>query len=101
MKGINEENAYVKAKKRVEKLKGFYGNLAAYVTIIPTMVLVNYMTSWSFQWFWIPMLGWGLGLSIHALTVFGQDKILGANWEERKIKEIIEKERKAYKDGKL
>jgi hypothetical protein len=34
------------------------------------------------------MLGWGLGLTFHAFRVFGY----GSSWEERKIKEILEKE---------
>jgi hypothetical protein len=101
MKAIGEDNAYIKAKKRVENLKGFYGNLAAYIVTIPTMMLVNYLTDWSFQWFWIPLLGWGLGISIHAFTVFGQENVLGKAWEEKKIKEIMDKETKTYTNGRL
>ncbi len=101
MKEFSEENAYIKAKKRVENLKGFYGHLAAYVSIVPTMVVVNYITDWSFQWFWIPLFAWGIGISIHAFTVFGQSKIFGKSWEEKKIREIMDKESKAYKNGKL
>lgn len=101
MKDIGEDNAYIKAKKRVENLKGFYGNLAAYFVTIPTMMLVNYVTDWSFQWFWIPLLGWGLGISIHASTVFGQENVLGKAWEEKKIKEIMDKETKTYPHGRL
>lgn len=101
MKNFNEENAYLNAKKRVEQLKGFYGNVAAYFSIVPAMVFVNYMTDWSFQWFWIPLLGWGVGIAIHGFMVFGKDKILGKNWEENKIKELMEKELKDNKNGKL
>src|SRR5690606_29055303 len=31
----SEENAYYKAKKRVEEIKGFYGNLVSYCVVIP------------------------------------------------------------------
>ncbi len=93
--------AYNRAKKRVEEIKGFYWNLAAYIIVIPVIIFINYKTSWEFKWFWFSVGGWGLGISIHALTVFGQDKILGKDWEEKKIKEIMDKDAKAYHNGKL
>lgn len=83
----NENTAYLRAKDRVEKLKGFYGNLISYCVVIPVLIIVNLNTS-KFQWFWFPMLGWGMGLTFHALETFGY----GKSWEERKIKEILEKE---------
>ncbi|WP_324217680.1 2TM domain-containing protein [Flavobacterium sp.] len=84
---INDDTAYYKAKKRVEALKGFYGSLLSYCCVIPVLIFINYRTS-SFQWFWFPMTGWGIGLIIHGFGVFGY----GSNWEERKIKEFMEKE---------
>ena len=84
----NQENAYYKAKKRVEEIKGFYGNLLSYCLVIPFLIFINYWTSWRFQWFWFPLLGWGMGIIFHAFGVFGY----GKSWEERKIKEIMEQE---------
>jgi hypothetical protein len=84
----NENTAYYKAKKRVEELKGFYGNLMSYCIVIPFLVVINLMYSPQFQWFWFSAVGWGFGLTMHALKVFGYS----ANWEERKIKEILSKE---------
>ena len=86
---IEENNAYLRAKKRVEALRGFYGNLTSYCIIVPSLALVNYFTYWGFQWFWFPMLGWGLGLSFHAFGVFGY----GKSWEERKIQELMNKDK--------
>lgn len=85
----NENMAYTRAKERVEKLKSFYGNLISYCVVIPVLIIINLNTS-NFQWFWFPMLGWGLGVTFHALETFGY----GKSWEERKIKEILEKESK-------
>jgi hypothetical protein len=84
-----EDMAYARAKKRVEQLKGFYGNLTSYCIVIPTLAIINYFTFWGFQWFWFPMLGWGLGLSFHAFGVFGY----GKSWEERKIQELIKQDK--------
>lgn len=87
---MNENAKYLRAKKRVEDLKEFYGSLISYFFVIPFLIFINYRTSWHvFQWFWFPLLGWGLGLVIHAFKVFGY----GSSWEERKIREIMEKER--------
>ena len=36
---------------------------------------------------------WGLGLLAHGLSVFLPDFIMGQNWEERKIKEFMEKDK--------
>lgn len=88
----NEDLAYVRARDRVEKLKGFYGNLISYCVVIPVLIIVNLNTS-KFQWFWFPMLGWGLGLTFHALETFGY----GKSWEERKIQEILQKDDKQSK----
>lgn len=85
---LKEENAYFKAKQRVKEIKEFYGNLVSYCVVIPFLIFINYRTYWEFQWFWFPMFGWGLGLAIHGFSVFGY----GATWEERKIRELIEKD---------
>ena len=87
-KELKEENAYYKAKQRVKEMKEFYGNLLSYCVVIPFLIFINYQTSWEFQWFWFPLFGWGLGLTIHWFSVFGY----GAGWEERKIQELMEKE---------
>lgn len=85
----NENMSYARAKERVDNLKAFYGNLISYCVVIPVLIIINLNTS-KFQWFWFPMLGWGLGLTFHALETFGY----GKSWEEHKIREILEKESK-------
>lgn len=84
----NENTSYLRAKERVEKLKGFYGNLASYCLVIPILVIINLNSPHKFQWFWFPMLGWGLGLTFHAFETFG----FGKTWEEKKIQEIMNKQ---------
>jgi len=84
----NQNTAYYKAKKRVEELKGFYGNLISYCVVIPILIYINLTYMPHFHWFWFSAGGWGFGLLMHAFKVFGYS----SNWEERKIKEILEKE---------
>jgi sensor histidine kinase YesM len=85
-----EKNAYYRAKKRVEELKGFYGNLISYCCVIPVLVFINLRYTPEFQWFWFSATGWGFGLAMHAFKVFGYS----SNWEERKIQEILDKQDK-------
>ncbi|TDT50696.1 histidine kinase [Maribacter spongiicola] len=82
---------YEKAKERVELIKGFYGNLTSYCIVIPVLAFINYRTT-SFVWVIFPAIGWGIGLLAHGLKAYGLNPLFGSNWEERKIKELMEKD---------
>ncbi len=84
----SENGVYERAAKRVNEIKGFYGNLISYCLVIPFLIFVNLYTAPQYQWFWWPMLGWGIGLASHGISVFGISK----NWEERQIQKILDKE---------
>lgn len=87
-----DDLVYKNAKKRVKEIKDFYANLITYCTVIPFLIIINLITSPKNIWFYWPMLGWGFGVAIHGLSVFS----IGKNWEEKKIKEILNKEDKTY-----
>ncbi|WP_296312653.1 histidine kinase [Winogradskyella sp. UBA3174] len=86
---------YVRARKRVEELKGFYYSLLSYVFVIPFLIFIWYTYSRNtIQWFWFPMFGWGLSLVFQAYRVFVDQGALGINWEQRKIEEYMQKDDK-------
>lgn len=87
-----EDKAYERAQKRVKEIKGFYGNLISYCIVIPFLVILNLITNPHSYWFYWPMLGWGIGVASHGMSVFA----IGKNWEEKKIKEILEKNSQRY-----
>lgn len=89
----NEEDKYYLAKKKVENIKGFYGNLAAFIVVNTVLLIVNLVTSPDHLWFYWPLMWWGLGVLFHGLKVFEVLPTLGKDWEERKIKEIMDKEK--------
>ena len=97
-----QELEYLKAKKRVKDMKGFYMHLTVYCLVIPIIIFVNLKFEPHFHWFWFSTIGWGSGLFIHWLTVFGLNLMgIGKNWEERKIKEIMEEQNiKINENGK-
>lgn len=86
----SQDKAYDRAKKRVKEIKGFYGNLISYCTVIPFLIFVNLYTQNNYYWFWWPLLGWGVGVASHAFQVFG----IGTSWQEKKIQEIMDKQKK-------
>ena len=88
----NEER-YFKAKKEVDKIKGFYGNLVSYIVVNIGLLILNLVTSPDHLWFFWPLLGWGVGVFFHGMKVFNYMPFLGKDWEEQKIKEFIEKEK--------
>jgi len=89
----DKESSYYKAQKKVEEIKGFYGNLFSYIIIISALAMLNLYTSPGHWWFLYAALGWGVGVAIHAMSVFNFIPFLGSGWEERKIKEMLDKER--------
>lgn len=81
---------YVRARKRVDELKGFYYSLISYCVIIPFLVFIWYNFSrFTIQWFWFPLVFWGLSLIFQAYRVFVDSGALGARWEQRKIEEYM------------
>ena len=90
---IKRDN-YLNARKRLDKLKEFYGSLVSYVIVIPFLIFINFKTYSGVHWFWFPMLGWGISLVFQAYEVWGKSKYFGKTWEERKIKEFMDEESK-------
>ncbi|MCW4470571.1 2TM domain-containing protein [Flavobacterium sp. MFBS3-15] len=87
------ESSYLKAQKKVEDIKGFYGNLMSYVIVITGLAVLNLVTSAEHLWFLYPAIGWGIGVVIHFCSVFNYIPFLGRDWEERKLNELMERER--------
>ena len=87
-----EEERYYEARKRVEEIKGFYGNLIAYIVVNIGLMVINLLTSPTYLWFFWPMLGWGIGVLFHGMKVFNYMPFFGKEWEEKKIKEFMDKE---------
>lgn len=96
----NEEQRYYHAKKRVESIKGFYGNLTSYIVLNIFFFVLNILTSPKHLWFYWPLLGWGIGVIFHGMKVFNYSPFLGKNWEERKLKEYLEEEKKKEQNWK-
>lgn len=91
--------SYRSAQKRVKDIKGFYVHLVVYLFVNTAILIVSTrdegflkglgeLSSYSTVFFW------GIGLFAHWASVFGPDFIFGKKWEERKIKDLMEKDKK-------
>jgi len=94
-----EYEKYQKAKKQVEEIKGFYGHLGSFVAVNLFLIFINLKYSPEYLWFFWPLLGWGIGLLFHGMRVFNYIPFLVKDWEERKINEFLEKEKKNNSHG--
>ncbi|MDX1332486.1 MAG: 2TM domain-containing protein [Robiginitalea sp.] len=96
MEDQNKENKYIRAKERVEELKKFYGNLTSYIFIIGLLAVINYLTNaWRYPWFLWAAFGWGIGLVFHAFRTFKWNPFFSRDWEERKIREFMDEDKKS------
>jgi hypothetical protein len=91
---------YIRAKKRVDQLKGYYGHLTSYILVnifISAFSIINDMkdgdtlnqalfeTNDHQLWLW-----WGIGIAFHTYGVFGARLLfMNKNWEDKKIKEYM------------
>tara|TARA_R110001583_G_scaffold2879_1_gene19860 strand:+ start:9692 stop:10024 length:333 start_codon:yes stop_codon:yes gene_type:complete len=106
MKNINnmensnlEEQKYIRAKKKVKAIKGFYVHLTVYILVNIFLIVTRSFSNDGFEdlWEWQTYntaIFWGIGIVFHAFNVFGMNFLLGSKWEERKIKEMMDKDKK-------
>lgn len=99
----SKEERYRRAEKRLKDIKGFYWHLFWYLAVNIFLTFGGTirglfsdgsfdMNNFSFGnfsvWFF-----WGIGLVAHWLNVFGTNVFFSRNWEERKIKEFMDKDK--------
>ncbi|OYU81884.1 MAG: histidine kinase [Flavobacterium sp. BFFFF1] len=88
------DERYFEARKRVNEIKGFYGNLASYIVLNIFFLVLNLLTSPKNLWFFWPLIGWGIGVFFHGMKVFNYMPFVNKDWEERKIRQFMEEEKR-------
>jgi len=92
---FRKEEAYLRAKKKVDAIVGFYWHLAVYIIVnLFLIILIAVNSSEGFSGFgpYATAFFWGIGLAFHFLGVFGTNFLFGKNWEKRKIEEFMKEE---------
>lgn len=90
---MEQDPSYERAKKRVESIKAFYIHLIVYVLVNAGLIVYNAIISPGSWWFYWTTIGWGIGLVVHAVSVFVFEGVFGSQWEEKKIKQYMDKEK--------
>jgi hypothetical protein len=91
MQDLTTDPRYKEARNRARRLRGFYVHALVFVLVNLGFFAVNFLTTPGKWWFGWPTLGWGIGLMAHGLSVAAVPGLFGADWEERKIREYLEK----------
>ncbi|MGB5818192.1 MAG: 2TM domain-containing protein [Saonia sp.] len=106
MENKNSEKL-LRAKKRVDELRGFYIHLTVYIAVngfITINKIIRNMGNgetfgeafWDFGTFAVWFF-WGVGLAFHAFKVFSFNPFFSKDWEERQIQKYIEKDKEEAK----
>ncbi|MDI6886343.1 MAG: 2TM domain-containing protein [archaeon] len=61
-----------------EKKIGFLVHLVVYVLVNAMMIAINFIYSPEAIWFFYPLIGWGIGISMHYL--------FGVRWIQKELK---------------
>lgn len=104
-RNLQEDQSYKAAQKRVKDIKGFYIHLLVYVFVnIALIVADSNFTPFGDSGLEISnfytAFFWGIGLAAHFASVFGPGLILGKKWEEKKIRELMEKDKEQMQKWK-
>lgn len=94
MEKYSKKSRYDRAKKKVAKIKGFYTHSIVYVIVNVLLLIVIYTGHGSVTEFWnlgsfSTAIGWGIGLLVHGVSVFGKDAFFGASWEKQKMQQFL------------
>ena len=89
---MSEEANMIIAKMRIEEIKAFYVHAGIYAVVNFVLVVINVMDADDVWWSLLAILGWGIGLLIHGLSVFGPVSALMMRWEQRKIAQLMHKD---------
>jgi len=87
---MNQEK-YLLAKRKVRVFRKFYQHVITYVLVNLGLFLVNMLNLEEGLWFYYPLFGWGVGVLAHGLAVFSKYRLFDEDWEERKIRQTLEK----------
>jgi hypothetical protein len=92
---MDEQRSYKRALAQVRAVRDFYVHVVVYLFVIGGLLAIDWLTEPpGLTWFYFPAVGWGVGLAIHAFMVFGAGQLFGTDWEQRKVRELMDQERR-------
>lgn len=84
-----ETNLEELAKKRVQNRMSFFIHLAMYAVMNLGLVAIWFLTGRGYPWFVWPLLGWGIGILAHAVSlVIGPGSAAEQRAIEREVRRL-------------
>jgi hypothetical protein len=77
------------ALEYVRDIKGFYSHAIWYFFVNVILAVWNLVTTPDNLWFLWSLIGWGLGLLAHGLSVFEVFNFFGAEWEKKQVEKRL------------
>jgi len=81
----NAERQEEEAFRHVRKLRAFYLHFFRYVAVVLFLLAINLVFTPRYLWVLWVAGGWGIGVFMHAFSVFRPDWLLGPEWERRQV----------------
>ena len=79
------------AREHVRALKGFYHHLTTYIIVNIVLIIINLVTDPHSLWFYWVLIFWGIGVASQAIRLFGPKRKFNKDWEDKKVKEYLDK----------
>lgn len=102
-KDFGSDERFIAAYRKVKRIKGFYTHLKIYIIVNVIIIVAStnrgiftegIQASGLLEWHtYSTALFWGIGLVAHGLSVFGSNILFSEDWEQKKIKEFMEKDK--------
>lgn len=88
---MNQSPSEDQAREYVRALRGFYVHLTIYLTANLLLFILDMLTPGG-PWFMWPLFGWGIAVAMNGVAVLTSGRLLGPDWENRKVAKIREHE---------
>lgn len=80
-----------RALEYVRDVKGFYSHLGSFLVTTAGLFILNYIVTPGYIWAWWVLLGWGVGIVSHGLSVFEVFNFFDTDWERRQVEKRLKR----------
>ena len=77
----------------VQNLKAFHLNWICFLIVVPSLYGLNIYVSPDYLWVGWIVLGWGIGIILHALVIYGLFSLFDTRWEQRQLQKRLNRRR--------
>jgi len=92
-----DKEQYKLVKAHTKDIKEFFEHLGSYVVVNAALFVIDWLTGGGW-WFYWPMLGWGVGLAIHGMSVFVKVPLMRyvSHVERRELRRITRDQKRRW-----